>query len=539
MLNKDTFYNEDNKTNKNKLKEGWVRNNFSSDYLLIIDFKNKFDIKYHRFSQLLFNYFNDIKENLICEFCDKNLKRFLGFDIGYNNFCSKKCAQNYNIKYLQHRINEKRKINSIEKYGVEHTSMLLEVKEKQKQTNLEKYGVISPGCLKETQEKSNKTNLERYGKIWPAQNSTIMQKVMDSRIEKYNNHFKNLYPDLNILPIKKEREIIIKCDICNQDYQIGASLLNLRYKRYKTIPCLYCNPLSTYKYSGQNDINNYINLNGFETILGDREILNGKEIDIIIQSKNIGIEFNGLYWHSDLYKDKKYHLDKKETAIVNNINLIHIWEDDWDNKKDIVLSRINNLLEYNQVKIYARKCKIIEINYAEVSEFLFKNHLQGSISSSVNLGLFYNGKLVSVMTFGKYRRSLGKKHIENEWELYRFCSLLNYNIIGSFSKILNYFEINFNPNKLITYANYDWCQKKNNVYEKNGFDYKGLSDPNYWYFDKNNIRQHRFQFRKDKLIKEGFDTSKTEYDIMTDRGYYRIYDCGSLKYEKIYLKNNI
>ena len=39
---------------------------------------------------------------------------------------------------------------------------------------------------------------------------------------------------------------------------------------------------------------------------------------------------------------------------------------------------------------------------------------------------------------------------------------------------------------------------------------------------------------QDEII-QGFDKNKTEKDIMKERGYNRIYDCGSLKFKKVYL----
>jgi len=83
-------------------------------------------------------------------------------------------------------------------------------------------------------------------------------------------------------------------------------------------------------------------------------------MDIYIPSMNIGIEYNGLYWHSELHKGKNYHLNKYKKLKDIGITLIQIWEDDWFFKKDIVKSRLNNLFGLSN-KIYARKCSIREI----------------------------------------------------------------------------------------------------------------------------------------------------------------------------------
>jgi len=61
----------------------------------------------------------------------------------------------------------------------------------------------------------------------------------------------------------------------------------------------------------------------------DRTILDGLELDIYLPEYKLGIEFNGLYWHSELFKNKDYHLNKTLECKKRNIELLHIFEDDW------------------------------------------------------------------------------------------------------------------------------------------------------------------------------------------------------------------
>jgi len=68
-----------------------------------------------------------------------------------------------------------------------------------------------------------------------------------------------------------------------------------------------------------------------------------------------------------------------------------------------------------------------------------------------------------------------------------------------------------------------------NLYEKIGFEFLSETKFNY-YWVKDKVRYHRFYFRKDKLVKEGFDKNKTEVEIMYDRNYFRIFDSGSKKW---------
>lgn len=98
------------------------------------------------------------------------------------------------------------------------------------------------------------------------------------------------------------------------------------------------------------------------------------------------------------------------------------------------------------------------------------------------------------------------------------------------SKLIRHFIKYYHPKKIISYADRRWTPTKNNVYETLGFDFVGETKPNYWYSDKGLIRESRFKYRKDLLIKRGYDKNKTEKEIMDELGYLRVWDCGSFKY---------
>jgi len=186
---------------------------------------------------------------------------------------------------------------------------------------------------------------------------------------------------------------------------------------------------------------------------------------------------------------------------------------------------ILNKLGKTQNKIYARKCKIKEITDNKfIKFFLDNNHIQGYITSKIKLGLFYDDELVSIMLFGYSRRSTNKT---KEWELLRFCNILNTNVVGSASKLLKYFIINYKDNKLITFA--DKSISNGDLYKKLGFKLDGITKPNFYYII-DGIKKHRFNYRKNKLIKMGFDKNKSARQIMLERRLYRIYDSGNLRF---------
>ena len=279
----------------------------------------------------------------------------------------------------------------------------------------------------------------------------------------------------------------------------------------------------------EKEIEDYVKSFGVKTETKIRGILsNNKEIDILMPELNIGIEYNGLKWHSDEFKDKNYHLNKTEECKKLGIRLVHIFEDEWMNKKEIIKSIIRNIIGKTENKIYARKCIIQNVNDNEKKEFLEKNHIQGNVNSQINLGLYHDGELVSLMCIGKPRINLGRKtSLEDEYELLRFCNKLNTNIVGGASKLFKYFITNYSPTLITSYCDYRWSI--GNMYEALGFTLSHHSQPNYYYIIGNN-RKNRFKYRKSELIKEGFDPEKSEKEIMEERGIHRIYDCGSLVY---------
>jgi hypothetical protein len=270
-----------------------------------------------------------------------------------------------------------------------------------------------------------------------------------------------------------------------------------------------------------------------EIITNNKSIIYPYELDIYIPSHKIAIEFNGLYWHSEKQvKDKNYHLNKTKLCKEKDIRLIHIFEDEWINKKEIVKNRLKSFLGLNERKIGARKCIIKELSPKVKNEFLENYHIQGKDVSSISLGAFYNKELISVMTFCKPRIALGaKEKKDGVWELSRFVNKFGIKSQGIASKLLKYFERNYNPKEIYSYSDIRW--NTGNLYLFMGMVEVTQTNPNYWYF-KNQKRFHRFGFRKSILNKKlnNFDDNLTEYENMLNNGYDRIWDCGNKKFIK-------
>ena len=267
----------------------------------------------------------------------------------------------------------------------------------------------------------------------------------------------------------------------------------------------------------------------------NRKILKGQEIDIFIPDLNIGIEYDGLFYHTEqMGKDKYYHLNKTTNCLANGVKLFHIFEDEYIKKHNIVMSKIMHLVgKNNNPKIYARNCVVKPISYEQSVEFLEKNHIQGKGNYTIALGLFYKDNIVAVMLFLYDKNDM--------WNLTRFAADINLHCIGAGGKLFKYFIKTYNPKQIKTFADRRWtADENNNLYTRLGFTIDSILKPDYRYYnkkiDKYN-RIHKFNFRKQVLHKKyGFPLTMTELEMTRELGYDRIWDCGLIKY--VYYNKN-
>jgi hypothetical protein len=552
--------------NKNKIKEDWVKTNLPDLYSQISDFEHK--IVPLKFSQLMWHYMNGLREYPICIWCGSENKRFSGLMDGYKNGCSRSCA----IQLTRPMSNETRKKNTMDKWGVEHTSQLSIVKEKFKRTNRDKYGVDHPVQCKEVHDKIKKTNLEKTGFEFPLQSKEIMdktketllhrygfdnstkspsviKKIRDKSIEKWGENWPSKSDSVKskIIESNKKRYISLlqdrisenpdiefigmenglvqlKCESCQSIFEITPNLLYQRGFKHNIKICLECNPLNTKTTNGHVEISDFLKEISIDIRMNVRDIISPYELDIYLPEQKIAIEFNGIYWHSELHKNKKYHKEKLDKTNNLGIQLIQIWEDDWNEKKQIVKSILRSKIGKCR-RIGARKCSISEISDSETKLFLNENHIQGWAVSKLRYGLYLKDELVSVMTFSRGRKNMGGK--SDEWEIVRYCNKIDTNVIGGITKLWSRFLKDVSPSKVISYCDQDFFDGES--YIRLGMSQTGES-LNYTWCD--GIKRHnRWNFRKDKLVREGFDPSMSEKEIMYQRKWFRCWGSGNKKFE--------
>jgi len=429
-------------------------------------------------------------------------------------------------------VQEKSRNTVLKEYGV--TSVLKSplIQEKIKNTLLESLGVDNPLKSSIIRDKLKQTNLLKRGVEWPTQSAEVIDK------RRTNDRFKYWDTFIEILKLKKLEPLFTQ-----EEYSTGRDLFAfkcLKCEKIFTTDRFYAQGIgcscSAYRSRYEEEIVDWlksINIINIETNkkYGRKGKSSSYELDIYLPDFNLGIDFHGLFWHSDQVQTRKYHQDKYVFFKNIGIYYIQIFENEWLSKCNIVKSIILSKL-HKTTAIYARKCNIKEISSIQYREFLEANHLQGYVSANIRLGLFYEDKLVSICSFSKSRYDKST----NCYELIRSCTLLNYSIIGGFQKLLKYFEDTVKPEKLISYINVRYFDGSS--YLSSNFNIDILTAPNYFYFHLNNmyILYSREKFQKHKLEKilTTYDKNLSESENMFKNKYLRIYDAGNLKAIKEY-----
>ena len=238
-------------------------------------------------------------------------------------------------------IKEKVRKTNLDKWGYEYASMSPIIKDKIKRTNLEKWGVENIMFLPEVVKELNSKFYEKWGvntyfKTDEFKNSVNYNPVGNEIFRKdllISNH-------QNYIRYVGGFESEFNCD-CGKEHTFLISSINFHNRIKNNLPlCTVCNPIGDSQSIKEGELFNCIKsiYNG-QIIQSYRD---GMEIDIYLPELKIGFEFNGLYWHSDLHKDKRYHLNKTNWFKERGIRIIHIWEDDWIYKGEIIKSQIRN-----------------------------------------------------------------------------------------------------------------------------------------------------------------------------------------------------
>lgn len=507
--------------------------------------------------------------------CDGGNKRvFVDCTKGYRVTCSDKgclCFRNMKhkkINALHSKEANKKRIASTsktvkERYGVDNVMHVASIRDKQIKSINEIYGVSNPMQHESVQKKTRETFDKKYGghplrsgsdrrAPSPFRDEAVRDKAKETMRDRYG--VANVFDDaamqdkikqtiyqkygvenisqLHISP--ESRRIVDDIDLFKEfskdksfemvAHQLGMSGFHIGQlaRKYDCVDVFSYKKGSVIQDECAQWVSQYVDVEQ-----NTRQIIAPLEIDIWIPSKQLGIEIDGLYYHSENagHKDSKYHSRKQDIARANGVTLLQIYSDEWIYKKEIVKAIVlRSLGMQDPMKIMARKASIKTLLWADIKDFINTHHMQGEGSPTThNIGLFHGEQLVSVMSFGKNRGIIGSK----DWELVRYCNDPHHNVVGGAQKMFKFALKEFDISTVISY-----CDRRlfsGHVYKSLGFDLHSDGKPNYYYTNYS-IRYPRYKFTKKKLIQDGYDPTMTENEIMLLRGFDRIWDAGQQKW---------
>lgn len=422
------------------------------------------------------------------------------------------------------------------------------VKQKKKQTCLINHGVTNPSLSPSIHTKKQQTCLKNHGVRFPQQNADIRSKTVDrvrslygmdnvmmhedvrrKNIQSKQSYFDHLYDvEPHLQKLTDKQWLIDQHHTQQKSSQTTARELQtssttvLRWLHRHDIPIKH-----HFKSELELEVVEQLKNMGIDDIRTScRDVIAPYELDIVCG--DIAIELNGIFWHSTDTAEggritKNYHLNKTEMCERCGIRLIHIFESEWRNRREIVISRLRSIFSRKMDSVYARKTTVRPVDTKQAREFLDQHHIQGA-KTGINYGLFLHGELVSLATFGKCRYG------DYQYELLRYCSKTDVKVVGGASKLFKHFINIHQPDTVVSYSDRRWSQ--GDVYLKLGFEFKHHSAPNYFYIDpkRDIFRLHnRVNFQKHKLRDKlsVFDPNLTEMQNMWNNGYRTIWDCGN------------
>ena len=427
----------------------------------------------------------------------------------YADTCSIQCSNKNPAKVL------KTKSVFAEKYGGH--PMTGAGRDKVMSTNLEKYGVAWGLGSSEVQKKRALT-LSGLGVVNVSQLNEVKSAVKETKRLEFAN---------NSLPLRlaKIAETGVTPLFNLDEYESSKTVYPWLHSECGTefshelrdgcIPdCPKCKPVS----KPQRLIRDLLDSCGVQYIENDRTQIKPRELDFYIPSKNLAIEVNGAFWHSD--QSGKLPLLQKSKMFDGQ--LLHFWDfeisDRFSAVRNVILAKLNL-----HPKIGARELTLREVPSLERKAFFEQFHISGNARATFGLGLYLGDTLLMCASFMKNRFKQ-----DGSWELIRMAAA-NITVVGGVSRLCSAFKKKINAT-LVTYA--DRRISDGAAYTKSGFTPLAVTRPNYFYVGRLGIL-HRQQTQKHKLpaLLENFDPLLSEHANMLANKYFRCLDCGSWKFE--------
>lgn len=282
----------------------------------------------------------------------------------------------------------------------------------------------------------------------------------------------------------------------------------------------------------------------------------GKELDIVVPDHHLAIEFNDIFSHSEQAvferhakpRPHSYHAHKTREASSQGYQLIHVWEDDWLHRRDLVLRALAHRLhavdrlpdvlpDINPLacqRLYARNLTARRVHGGVARRFWQDNHLQGPVHCTVNIGLYdQNNVLRALLGVGRKNHGSRVSLPDGTWDIQRYATLGV--IVGGFTKLLAYAETLIPVDTWTSWSDDDISD--GGMYQAAGFVVDKRQAPSYSYVGRKTRweRVHRSTYTKQRFINDPnlvYKSKQTEHEAALTNKLYRIYDAGKTRWVK-------
>lgn len=423
-------------------------------------------------------------------------------------------------------IRKKHAETCLDRYGVANPSQVKEFIDKKAANNVEKYGVESPMQLEEIKEKKQKTSQDRYDKDNYTQTERYWADRKKKCLEKYGVEHESQLPE-----VREKHEAT-----CLERYGVDSYFKTDAYKDKVKKTCLekygVPNPLclkQNQKYGKtQEEIREWLNALGFLFESNVYDVLVTSEIDLYDRKMAVGIEYSGLFWHTELSpnpRDKNYHFTKYVKCREKNIHLITLFEDEWVKRNEQTKSLIKSKLGIFDIRLQARKCEIKILDKKSFQEFCLLNHLLGSNNlGETFVGLFHNVNLVACLSLGQHHRNRSITTVD------RICFKLGTQVVGGAGRLFSTaikIARQKNVKQIVTWSDNRWSE--GDLYKQLGFKLDRELPPDYSYVDLcKPYKRISKQSQKKSNVK--CPDHLTEVEWAAERGLARIWDCGKKRW---------
>jgi hypothetical protein len=428
-------------------------------------------------------------------------------------------------------------------YGeVDHFFQTEECKRKSVETNLMKTGYMYPSQSPEIRRKTIETWLLKHGVENVFQSRQIIDECAKTRYRRESERHENENARRFYTNVIEYGDVFALGYEIDQMQENGLDTSLIGIYRHTGIPISHIKSIALKSDDVSEKINRDTRMssypernlsNTFQSIgvivsKNDRSVIHPKEIDIFFPDHKVGVEVNGVYYHSEYRggKDSKYHLNKTIDCVSKGIKLFHFTDVQLDTKKDIIISMIKHAIGKTETKVHARKTRVVQLQKGQFEWFFEENHIDGNATAKFAIGLYHGDDLVMCMSMGYPRNGHDKRY---EFEIIRLATKLNTHVVGGFQKIWNYLIKEHSPSSIMSYQDRRYGGMMSSAYSS-VMKLERITDPSWEGINiKSGEVRHRLWFTSNRLkekFPETYDETKTVKQNMIDHGYDRIWNCG-------------